>query len=134
MTPARRVAGRSVTTTEGLDPELRARWSDAFAGAGASQCGFCTPGIVMRLAALEQRDPAVDEAAVRTALLAHLCRCTGWQTVVEAACQALGVRAGPGPDRASPRAGARATAGLGAGGLACPDRGPGVPDLRCRRP
>jgi xanthine dehydrogenase small subunit len=91
VTPARRVAGREVTTTDGLPDDVRDRWADAFVAAGASQCGFCTPGIVMRLAALAPRRQRVDEAAIRSALLAHLCRCTGWQTVVEAAGEVLGV-------------------------------------------
>ncbi|MGH9093509.1 MAG: (2Fe-2S)-binding protein, partial [Acidimicrobiales bacterium] len=100
VTPVRRVAGREVTTVDGLPEEDRRRWSEAFVAAGASQCGFCTPGIVMRLAALDRRRPGSGhraataredlEAAVRQALLAHLCRCTGWQTVVEAACEVLG--------------------------------------------
>lgn len=77
VTPVARVAGRRITTPEGL---LDApRWAAAFCAAGASQCGFCTPGIVMRLAALA---PGGD---VGRALLAHLCRCTGWQTIFEAA-------------------------------------------------
>ena len=84
VTPARRVARRQVTTIDGLPAELRRRWAEAFGAHGASQCGFCTPGIIMRLAGLAQRRP-LDEAAVRSALLAHLCRCTGWNTIVEAA-------------------------------------------------
>ena len=84
VTPARRVAGRAVTTIEGLDEITRNRWADAFTAAGASQCGFCTPGIIMRLAAI----PAPSDAAVEQALLAHLCRCTGWRTIVEAATNA----------------------------------------------
>ncbi|HVX20729.1 MAG TPA: 2Fe-2S iron-sulfur cluster-binding protein [Acidimicrobiales bacterium] len=99
MTPVRRVAGRAVTTVDGLPADVRQAWVDAFVAAGASQCGFCTPGIVMRLAALANRPnrPPADEAAVRTALLAHLCRCTGWQTVVEAAGAVLGTDPGVGP-------------------------------------
>jgi len=89
VTAARRVAGRAVTTVEGLPSDQRARWTAAFVEAGASQCGFCTPGIVMRLASLEHRRGAADDAAVRTALAAHLCRCTGWQSIVEAARLAL---------------------------------------------
>jgi aerobic-type carbon monoxide dehydrogenase small subunit (CoxS/CutS family) len=85
VTPVRRVAGRQVTTLDGLDPALRARWAGAFTDTGASQCGFCTPGIIMRLAALGNRNRAVDDAAVENALLAHLCRCTGWCSVLEAA-------------------------------------------------
>jgi xanthine dehydrogenase small subunit len=99
VTPVRRVAGREVTTTEGLPVELARRWADAFVATGASQCGFCTPGIVLRLAALEGKSAgagrAIDEAAIRMALAAHLCRCTGWQSVVEAAGAVLGVPVGP---------------------------------------
>jgi len=83
VTPSRRVSGRAVTTLEGLDPALRMSWVNAFVDAGASQCGFCTPGILMRLAALSDRPAKPD--AVRTSLLAHLCRCTGWQSIVDAA-------------------------------------------------
>jgi aerobic-type carbon monoxide dehydrogenase small subunit (CoxS/CutS family) len=84
VTPARRVAGRSVTTVEGLDAGARDGWAGALTAAGGSQCGFCTPGILLRLAALG--DPgSLAEDKVETALLAHLCRCTGWQTIVEAA-------------------------------------------------
>jgi len=82
VTPVARVRGRAVTTVEGLPGA--AEWADAFARHGASQCGFCTPGIIMRLAALEPARRA-DRAAVDQALLAHLCRCTGWQPIVEAA-------------------------------------------------
>jgi xanthine dehydrogenase small subunit len=96
VTPARRVAGRTVTTVDGLDPGVRDRWADAFTAAGASQCGFCTPGIIMRLAGLEQRGP-VSAEATSSALLAHLCRCTGWRTILEAAELAAGAAAGPGP-------------------------------------
>jgi len=103
VTPVRRVVGRTVTTVDGLPADVRRAWADAFVAAGASQCGFCTPGIVMRLAALADR-PNVDEAAIRTALLAHLCRCTGWQTVVEAACAVLGVVPAGGPGPANPQA------------------------------
>ncbi len=89
VTPVRRVGGRSVTTAAGLDPERLARWQDAFVACGASQCGFCTPGIVVRLDALDRLKAGPDGARpgadkVTQALLAHLCRCTGWQTIVEA--------------------------------------------------
>ena len=85
VTPLRRVAGRRVTTAEGLDPEERRRWCDAFLATGASQCGFCTPGIVVRLSGLAGRGPAADDtAAAERALAAHLCRCTGWRTILDA--------------------------------------------------
>lgn len=87
VTPSRRVAGRSVTTLEGLADDDRRAWSEAIASAGASQCGFCTPGIVMRLEALRRKAPAgrLGAGAVERDLLAHLCRCTGWRTIVQAA-------------------------------------------------
>ncbi len=74
VTPATRVAGRSVTTLEGIDAAATA---DSFVAAGGSQCGFCTPGIIMRFAGMRARD--VDRS-----LAAHLCRCTGWWTVRDA--------------------------------------------------
>ncbi len=114
VTPLRRVAGREVTTFDGLGEAVRDRWVAAFVDAGASQCGFCTPGIIMRLAARDvagdahgghaggavpARDmPGVDgghAAAIKSALAAHLCRCTGWQTIVEAALAASGTASAP---------------------------------------
>jgi len=90
VTPARRVAGRTVTTVDGLPDEERRAWGDAFYSTGASQCGFCTPGIVLRLAALRTK----GSTDVDGALLAHLCRCTGWRTIGEAF-EAYGVDCGP---------------------------------------
>jgi aerobic-type carbon monoxide dehydrogenase small subunit (CoxS/CutS family) len=85
VTPARRVRGRSVTTLDGLDPDELRSWGEAFCAAGASQCGFCTPGIVVRLSGLAARGVgAGDHDAVEQALLAHLCRCTGWRTILDA--------------------------------------------------
>lgn len=106
VTPVRRVAGRAVTTVDGLDPDGRQAWGDAFCASGGSQCGFCTPGIVVRLAALRAKtaDPA-DHAPVTRALQAHLCRCTGWQTIIDA-WDRLGV---PVPERDLDAASRRAT-------------------------
>jgi xanthine dehydrogenase small subunit len=85
VTPARRVRGRAVTTLDGLDPAERDAWGAAFCATGASQCGFCTPGIVVRLAGLAAKGAGPgDTAAVEQALLAHLCRCTGWRTILDA--------------------------------------------------
>jgi aerobic-type carbon monoxide dehydrogenase small subunit (CoxS/CutS family) len=84
VTPARRVVGRAITTLEGLAEDDRRRWADAFVATGASQCGFCTPGIILRLFALNQGGPVAPSRAEQ-ALLAHLCRCTGWRTIVDAA-------------------------------------------------
>lgn len=86
VTPARRVVGREVVTFDGLDDEVRARWTAAVLATGASQCGFCTPGIVVRLEGARRagRDLA-DRTVTDRALAAHLCRCTGWATLEEAA-------------------------------------------------
>ena len=122
VTPAARVAGRAVTTVEGLP--AADEWAQQLCATGGSQCGFCTPGIVMRLAGLarEQR----TDAAVRQALLAHLCRCTGWNSVVAAACSPVAVDGRRDLDAAARRAGleggvAQAVApmvALGQGGFA----------------
>jgi aerobic-type carbon monoxide dehydrogenase small subunit (CoxS/CutS family) len=86
VTPARRVRGRAVTTLDGLPAERRQVWADAFCATGASQCGFCTPGIVVRLEGLAARGTDLADAGrVEQALLAHLCRCTGWRSILDAA-------------------------------------------------
>ncbi|MGD9703836.1 MAG: 2Fe-2S iron-sulfur cluster-binding protein [Acidimicrobiia bacterium] len=100
VTPAARVRDRQITTVGGLDDGVRDRWASALCASGGSQCGFCTPGIIVRLAALAERSP-LDRAAVDQALLAHLCRCTGWQTIREAA--SMLVEATTGDDAASGR-------------------------------
>lgn len=78
VTPLRRVSGRRVTTLDGLPVDDRQRWAEAFVATGASQCGFCTPGIITRLSCLDA------DAPVENALRAHLCRCTGWRSVLDA--------------------------------------------------
>ncbi len=80
VTPVQRVRGRAVTTVDGV-PDA-AGWARTFCDAGASQCGFCTPGIIARAAALAPDRRTAD--AARQAMLAHLCRCTGWQPIVDA--------------------------------------------------
>jgi aerobic-type carbon monoxide dehydrogenase small subunit (CoxS/CutS family) len=82
VTPLRRVAGRAVTTADGLPDRVGRRLTESFLAHGASQCGFCTPGILCRLAGLPDQ---ASRGQVETALLAHLCRCTGWRSIVDAA-------------------------------------------------
>ncbi len=96
VTPARRVKGRAITTVDGLDPDRAATWGQALCATGGSQCGFCTPGIVVRLDALD-RKAGLEPASVDQALLAHLCRCTGWQTITEAAERFVTLRRAEGP-------------------------------------
>ncbi|MDQ1521970.1 MAG: hypothetical protein QOI55_3043, partial [Actinomycetota bacterium] len=83
VTPIERVAGRTVTTIEGLGNECRSALAAAFVATGGSQCGFCTPGIAVRAASLLARG-RTSRTDVDRALAAHLCRCTGWRTVYEA--------------------------------------------------
>ncbi len=108
VTPAERAADRAVTTLDGLDPGVRDRLARALLATGGSQCGFCTPGIVMRLAAMLERGRTA-RTDVDRALAAHLCRCTGWQTIVEA----VDLTADPPPPRPSGPATARAAAETG---------------------
>ena len=83
VTPMARVAGRAVVTVEGLDASVRDDLAARFLATGGSQCGFCTPGILVRLAAAEAKGKT-RRVDLDRALAAHLCRCTGWQTVFEA--------------------------------------------------
>jgi len=85
VTPVRRVRGRSIVTSDGLDPDVSAAWGAAFTATGGSQCGFCTPGIICRFEGLRSKGAAHDDRDVAAkALQAHLCRCTGWQPIVDA--------------------------------------------------
>ncbi len=85
VTPVRRVRDREITTVDGLGDETRAAWGDAFASTGGSQCGFCTPGIICRFESLRAKGGEHDDrSTAEDALLAHLCRCTGWQPVIDA--------------------------------------------------
>jgi aerobic-type carbon monoxide dehydrogenase small subunit (CoxS/CutS family) len=103
VTPLERVAGRAVTTLEGLDGA--ADLAADLLATGGSQCGFCTPGIIVRAAALRRR----GRDDLDRALAAHLCRCTGWLSIHEALVEP-GVAVGPGPTAvAAPRAAAPAS-------------------------
>ena len=78
--------GREVTTVEGLAPagETLHPLQAAFRDAHGLQCGFCTPGILMTMTALLRDSPEPDDPAIREALSGHLCRCTGYQHIVQA--------------------------------------------------
>ena len=108
VTPVRRVAGREITTLDGFDEPTRQTWGEAFCATGASQCGFCTPGIVVRLEGLRGKGAEVDDhAAVDRALAAHLCRCTGWRTIHEAWELAVPALSGDGAATTPPWPGSR---------------------------
>ncbi|KPF89323.1 carbon monoxide dehydrogenase [Novosphingobium sp. AAP83] len=77
-----------VTTIEGLDPDGRHPLQTCFQECHALQCGFCTPGMIMAAASLLNVVPEPDAEDVREALEGNLCRCTGYQPIVEAVLRA----------------------------------------------
>ena len=83
--------GHAVVTVEGLagDDELHPV-QEAFAEAGAVQCGFCTPGFVVAAADLLRRTPDPSDDEIREALSGNLCRCTGYSKILDAVHQASG--------------------------------------------
>ncbi|MFZ9629330.1 MAG: 2Fe-2S iron-sulfur cluster-binding protein, partial [Ilumatobacteraceae bacterium] len=83
--PLTKVAGRSVTTLEGVADDERTRYAEAFAACGGLQCGFCIPGIVMRAKAqVDKKGAALERSDMARHLGAHLCRCTGYVKVLDA--------------------------------------------------
>lgn len=77
--------GHEVVTVEGLAGEDGLhRVQEAFVEAGAVQCGFCTPGLVVATAALLEHSPEPSEDEIREALSGNLCRCTGYQKIFDA--------------------------------------------------
>ena len=79
------VEGRHVTTIEGVGtPTHLHPVQQAFIDAGAVQCGFCTPGMVLTTIALLKANPNPTEDEIRVALSGNLCRCTGYEKIVEA--------------------------------------------------
>ncbi len=85
LTLALEVAGREVTTIEGLaGPGGLTPLQRAFVEKGAVQCGFCTPGMILTATALLAANPAPSEAEVREAISGNVCRCTGYAKIVEA--------------------------------------------------
>jgi aerobic-type carbon monoxide dehydrogenase small subunit (CoxS/CutS family) len=86
---ALQAAGRSITTVEGLSSSGDLHpLQRAFLESGGIQCGFCTPGMLISAAALLRIDPDPSPEAVRDALAGNLCRCTGYQPIVDAVLRA----------------------------------------------
>ena len=82
---ARTAAGRAVETIEGLADGNRLHpIQAAFVEKGAVQCGFCTPGMILSAKAFLAQNPEPTESEVRKALSGNLCRCTGYEKIVEA--------------------------------------------------
>ena len=86
LTLAMEAEGRAITTIEGLAPsptELHPV-QKAFVAKGAVQCGFCTPGMIMRSVELLEKNPSPTETEIRDGLGGNLCRCTGYNKIVDA--------------------------------------------------
>ena len=85
--------GRTVVTVEGLSDNGPGGLQRRFVEMGAVQCGYCTPGMIIAAEGLLRSDTAPDEPAIRHALAGNLCRCTGFETIVDAvASEAAGRR------------------------------------------
>jgi carbon-monoxide dehydrogenase small subunit len=84
--------GREITTIEGLaeNGKLTAL-QQAFVDLNAVQCGFCTPGMLMAATALLNRNPNPDQEEIQAAMVGNLCRCTGYQRIIDAVQQAARV-------------------------------------------
>jgi aerobic carbon-monoxide dehydrogenase small subunit len=84
--------GATITTIEGLALDgVMNPLQEALRSSHAFQCGFCTPGFVMQITALLSENPSPTEPEVREALSGNLCRCTGYETIVNGALAAAGV-------------------------------------------
>ena len=85
LVAAGQAEGREVVTVEGLaDGDALDPVQQAFLDTGAVQCGFCTPGLVVAVHDLLERDPSPSDADVREALAGNLCRCTGYEKILDA--------------------------------------------------
>lgn len=79
------VNGKEILTIEGMESaEGMHPIQQAFIEKGAIQCGYCTPGMILSAKALLDRNPHPSDAEIRTAVSGNLCRCTGYQKIVEA--------------------------------------------------
>ncbi len=85
LVAAGQAEGRAVGTVEGLTSgDGLHPIQEAFLEAGAVQCGFCTPGLIVAVHDLLARDPAPSEPDIREALAGNLCRCTGYEKILDA--------------------------------------------------
>jgi aerobic carbon-monoxide dehydrogenase small subunit len=77
--------GRELATVEGVAAsELGERLRNAFVEAGAVQCGFCTPGLMVQASHLIEQRAAADETSIRRGIEGNLCRCTGYRKIIDA--------------------------------------------------
>ncbi|HYM83832.1 MAG TPA: (2Fe-2S)-binding protein [Candidatus Dormibacteraeota bacterium] len=103
LLPVEDAAGHRITTVEGLTPDDGlSRVQRAFLEGNGFQCGYCTPGMVMVATALLEREPAPSRERIVEALGGSICRCTGYEPIVDAIAAAAGAREGS-AGRAEPR-------------------------------
>jgi xanthine dehydrogenase molybdenum-binding subunit len=89
------VEGKALTTLEGLPAAEQDAFADAFVAKGGVQCGYCTPGIVMKASALLRKNPSPSRQEITDGLTGNLCRCTGYKKVIDSiACAAEALREG----------------------------------------
>jgi selenium-dependent xanthine dehydrogenase len=84
MVKAEKVDGRKIVTLEGVSDNERKLYADAFQAAAGLQCGFCTPGIVLRTKWLTDQDRPLSRSEIARAIDGHLCRCTGYVKIIDA--------------------------------------------------
>lgn len=85
MIPVMQLDGTTVLTVEGLkETKIGKTLQDAFLACGAVQCGFCTPGMLLSAYALLLKNKTPGERETRRALAGNLCRCTGYQPIIDA--------------------------------------------------
>jgi carbon-monoxide dehydrogenase small subunit len=86
LVPAAQAEGREILTIEGLEGEDGSLHpiQQAFIDAGAIQCGFCTPAMVLNAYALLEQNPSPEENEIKEAISGTLCRCTGYRQIIEA--------------------------------------------------
>jgi carbon-monoxide dehydrogenase small subunit len=96
LVAAGQAEGRQVVTVEGLGTDRLDPVQQAFVDTGAVQCGFCTPGLVVAAHDLLHRSPRPADAEIREALAGNLCRCTGYEKILDAVRLAAARLAGEG--------------------------------------
>ncbi len=90
LIPICQVEGRSIQTVESLgEPGKLSALQEAFMARGGAQCGICTPGMLMTAYAWIKGGGSSDRAAIRECLAGNLCRCTGYQHIVDSVAQAM---------------------------------------------
>jgi len=96
LTTAAAAAGKAVTTVEGLEEDGRLHpVQQAFVDAGAMQCGYCTPGMIVEAVALLRKQPHPGEAEIARAMEGHVCRCCAYGRIIRA------IRTSAGPPSSS---------------------------------